>query len=590
MIIQPRLNEISTRTFPHRSNSASKKQRPSPTRPPQKFSISKSNSINVQCFSPLRMKAFTYPIPKAESTKSCEIKPYSAKSDDFDELYGKNLDFNLNKTADFNKKPFRCVLQTRSEIIRINPKNDFDKVVPMPQIDHISFDSVLQLKLRICSFICNFSNSKAHEKEKKIKTAALNEILSIVSTPQSARSLNENQIVSISEMCLHNIVRNINPLSSNHLLIVGFTNIDDPAWPHLNLCYSIFRILCNTSGELGYFNVYLMEELVPLLSTGDEKERDILTTILNKFIQSHVSQSSILLSKFESMIEQRIENRESSYCVPPILKLTLDIFNLEFQPLNVLNRWGFYMKRLVADPLFARYEKQVREINIYLFEELPGYAGQLALSLISKWPRSNTDKEACFLRILNSLIPRLSHKDFANIGHRLLLVCSQCFLSTSTKVAEEALSMISSPEMETLPRKLIQNSVTQLYKNAFCVFHNHWSSKVREVALSAMRTISKVSPKLVQEFVNSKQTQSLKNTNTNNLPISGNKNIPFVSENVKMWSSIARFAAKNDNNLDLGEALSNIKFQLNSQETLGVNTCLSLNSNISSSQTRFRIC
>ena len=444
---------------------------------------------------------------------------------------------------------------------------------PLPDLEDPIFPVALRAKIKLCNFICNFyKNDAEQEAIKKSKSIALEEINSVLATTAAPSFINDQILTEIALMCKNNIIRRLPYINSYQILYIGLSSAPDPAWPHLNFCYLILRRLVTSFGGLTILDENYMISLIPLLSSPDENERAAIQFIIQSYMRiCNPNSANLILNKLAQMIDLRLDGDASPFCVGHILFLIINALQGVLHMNSPLGIWSIYAQRLLSDPHLSRFERQFRNFTEYLFDEIQGFSSQFVRALILRWPCCNADKEACFVKLLNDTVPRLPAREFNNLSPRILYIYANCTVSQSENVAEAALSIWTIVGLEPLLKDSSKPEIQKLYYAVSAAQRGHWSQKVRESAASAMKSMSRSSPKLTQEAfangrysLNDPMTRSAKHINPSQNP--NPDNYPIQHNDMRKWATIARAAARNDNSINLGNKLADITMLYNDKQ------------------------
>ena len=445
----------------------------------------------------------------------------------------------------------------------------------LPNCDKPNFSSILDKKLEICNILCNFQMQEDYQQIINMKKKSLEEILEKISNPSNTNYLDDDSVTKIAMMCKHNICRQITKLQSGMVSVWG--NEDDlppicePSWPHLFYVYQILRRLINSFKNKSIFSMDFVIDLLPIMHSPDQNERTALKAIIAQFYKVRPKNiSNDTVPKLMKLLEEYKSSKQPPFIVVPILELLDNIFQLDIIDTAHIRIYFQCLLSLFSDSQFAYFEKSFLKLVDFFTDENPIFAAMVVRSLISHWPVSCIEKEASFLRVLTDIFPKVGQRDRAALMKRIFSIYAKCTISNASKVAESALNIWTSTQIEHIIQENAKVVIPILIVPVQRVLKEHWNSKVRETASTVYRMISRTFPKLL------KSISTANNTNPND------------NDEMKNWVSIARAAAYTDKNLVLSKKLAEMNLIFNKKQNPSELSKIT-NKHLSASDNRFSL-
>ena len=420
-------------------------------------------------------------------------------------------------------------------------------IPPLPNIGDKAFSLVLEQKLIICKAEFDYAEACSDLAAKNLKLQALEQVLGALVKMGHASIISEEDLLKIVDMCVSNIVRKLWILDSVKYVGDDLPPVTEPAWEHLSIVYQIIRRIQNGFPGLSCFNVEFVDKLLPMLESPDPNERTNLQGIVIHFLKSQPNKAESFLPKLSKLL-QDCDGKAPPFVVAPVLSIMQHIF---FAARTVTPAFVKYFRQvigLLSNVHIAMFEKPLRSMIEFFTDESCGYASITVSALVMHWPRTCIEKEAFFVRLLTDVLPKMCKKDLALIVRRVFSIYAQCSCSQSTKVAEASFQIWTSLHIEPIIQEYAAKVVPLLVIPTTIAMKSHWSKPVRENAASAMKLMMKIAPRIVEKVMET-----------------GTYSESTPQDDLKKWAVIARTAARNDLEVNLGKKLAEITVLYNSQ-------------------------
>ena len=232
----------------------------------------------------------------------------------------------LRKTsAKFYRKSRKQTNSLRSselrEVDHYGQPDDLEHLPPLQYEMSGMRETALIRKLEQCHKICNFNDPMIHPKSKEVKRMALNDICDFLGW--HLESLDHKQLYEhIFKFLSVNLFRDLPPVREVLPLEIILVDEDDPiedvAWPHLQLVYSIaLTLIQSPSFDKTLAHEFITEEflinLVQNFESLDSRERELLQALLYNIYLKMVSKRSSIRKAIRHTLLMFIEGDRSSH-------------------------------------------------------------------------------------------------------------------------------------------------------------------------------------------------------------------------------------------------------------------------------------
>ena len=211
----------------------------------------------------------------------------------------------------------------------------FPKVPPLPEIQSNDFINIYILKMKICSYIFDFSNNTILIEEKDIKSRALCEIVQFFEQSIEVKKLSIDLQEQTFKMLYSNIYSQ-SPIFPSKLISNNYnTVIVDPSWPHLFYTYQILNRFIQIFPNYPEININLIKKTLNLINLPDNNERLQLLAFLRSFYDTHPNDRIKLLKLISYQLNDFILGLLPPYCITPLLVLLAHIFSRSNKNLTI---------------------------------------------------------------------------------------------------------------------------------------------------------------------------------------------------------------------------------------------------------------
>lgn len=378
-------------------------------------------------------------------------------------------------------------VHVRNAVIEFSP--------PLPSTSEHSFQNIFDRKIKACYQTCNFGYSDA-ESSVKMKETLLGHFLTFFKAKK--QNLSSDNINKLLNLIQFHILRKIDNFDRIIFISEDNPNIMAKEWPHLQIIYSILHILLKN--YVAYIPSDFASSITGGLNSPDEKERVFIKDfVINYCFQNPSSFPHILVGILKILVDY------GNQLVPPfaigsVLEIikeftnNRELYNSNSQIFSVI--FVNYIIPLLKAPHLSFFYRQILQVIQFFMEMEQNHVNQVVDYLLKYFPYTIVIKQVYFLNFLTETIPKLSQRDFFSRIEKIFNVFSRCTQSSSSRIADAALALWSSLEVQAVI-KLFEAKIFPLILPAvFNVAKNHWNQNVRQSAQKVIDLAIKTDKKL----------------------------------------------------------------------------------------------
>lgn len=399
----------------------------------------------------------------------------------------------------------------KKEAERLLKLSQLPEIQKMELLKEVSADKRPELfirKLRMCTRLCNFTDTTADEDKKEIKRAAL---LELVEHTNTRAVFNEQNIEIVVEMICANIFRPMLPPSSLHRSFTpSHYDPDDedprlePSWPHLQIVYELMsRFIASSEVEVRfakkYFDTPFITKLLHLFDSEDPNERDVLKTLLHRIYGKFMAMRVLIRKEINNILYSFIYETERFNGASELLEILGSIINGFALPLKEEHKYFLehYLLPLHKVKCLPQYHQQLT----YCITQYMGKDASLALvvfnALVKFWPQASSPKEVIFLSELEEVLEIMPVVELQGIKLKIINLLQRCIASSHYQVAERSLMLWNNDKLSNF---ILANRETVL-PIVIPVLHNfvHWNTTITSLALAVQRLFMDADPVFYQK-------------------------------------------------------------------------------------------
>lgn len=417
---------------------------------------------------------------------------------------------------------------------RLHVKNNIiEHTPPLPSPKDMSFQNIFDRKIKACVQTCNFGYADA-EASVKAKEVLLNHFLSFLQSSKTSKSLSPSNVLKLLEMIKVNVVRKIDFIERIVFISEDNPNVSVREWPHLQIIYHILELLLkNYPSDIP---PEFVVSIVQVLNSTDEKERIKVKEFINSYcVKNPESQSLILIPLLKSLVDY------GNNLTPPFgISSTLEIIKILSHncgsDISFLIFSNYIIPLLKTPHLSFFYKEMMTTIQFFMGCEQRNVTIVVDF-LLKYFPYTIMIKQVYFLNLLTETIPKLSQRDFSNRIDKIFSVYSRCSKSPSSKIADTALNLWQSFEMQAIIKIFASRIFPIALPPLFYIVQEHWCQSVRQNAQKAIDFANKTDKRIVYDL----QSQS--------------RNSIQESEESKNWAKLAELASKRDKTFNVQKVI-----------------------------------
>ncbi|OAY66310.1 Serine/threonine protein phosphatase 2A 57 kDa regulatory subunit B' beta isoform, partial [Ananas comosus] len=374
-------------------------------------------------------------------------------------------------------------------------------------------------KVRICSFLFDFSDPLRSPREKEAKRQTLHELIEFVQSGSSGRlpeALQDELVRAVSA----NIFRPLPP--SPHDLSDGGGGGGgggalapdpeeeepylDPSWPHLQLVYELllrYVVSPDTDTKVAkrFVDHSFVLRLLDLFDSEDPREREYLKTILHRIYGKFMVHRPFIRKAINNIFYRFIFETERHAGVGELLEILGSIINGFALPLKEEHKL-FLVRALI--PLHkpksvGLYHQQLSYCITQFVEKDYKLADTVVRGLLKYWPVTNCQKEVLFLGELEEVLEATQPAEFHKCMVPLFKQIARCLNSSHFQVAERALFLWNNDHIVSLiaqNRSVIFPIIFEaLEKN----IRSHWNQAVHGLTANVRKMFLDMDSELFEE-------------------------------------------------------------------------------------------
>ncbi|XP_027365766.1 serine/threonine protein phosphatase 2A 57 kDa regulatory subunit B' beta isoform-like [Abrus precatorius] len=360
-------------------------------------------------------------------------------------------------------------------------------------------------KIKLCSFLCDFSDTLKSVHEKETKRQTLEELVEIIQSGSYAFSDNQEQLV---KMVTVNIFRCLPPSSRNT------ENVDpedddkylDPSWPHLQLVYEILlRYVVSPETDIKsakhHVDHVFVLKLIDLFDSEDQREREYLKTILHRIYGKFMVHRPFIRKAINNVFYRFIFETQRHNGIAELLEIMGSIINGFALPMREEHKL-FLIRALV--PLhkpksISSYHQQLSYCVVQFVEKDNRLADPVIKGLLKFWPVTNCQKEVLFLGELEEVLEATQPPEFLRCMVALFRQIGRCLNSPHFQVAERALYLWNNEHIISLVaqnRNVILPVIFEALENNM---KSHWNRAVNGLTANVRKMFLEMDAALFEE-------------------------------------------------------------------------------------------
>jgi len=424
----------------------------------------------------------------------------------------------------------------------------FENLPPFGDNTLESKEELFLKKLQICCVQCDYTDADADLVAKRVKSNALNEILSVISNPINDQYLTECVVDQLFLMIEANLFRVFPDLGLKYFFNGDEPIVNENSWPHLSIVYQILFKFQNFHMNDKHFTNQFLSKILSLFNSPDTNERNFVFQFLSSFTNPNISR--IVLKQSTYFIISYIDGYMPPFCVSPFLKVFMHYYKIpNSQYFNELKDAFFYgLLPIIHSPHYMIYDQQIVKIIDMFLQRDASYSLTILNYFLKHWPVLSPSKQIGHLKIIIIVCEYLSSSDFSRICEQLFRFFASCTKSHINRVSEISFRMWHN--IHIIPH--ILENTKYIFPIVFGIYNTlcreHPEPSVRNTCYNALKAMHDIDP-YVYDDVSKKKAKEKKS----NQPPS------LMNQSQRAWAMIARSASTNDKSIELASILANIQ-------------------------------
>lgn len=503
-------------------------------------------------------------LPKLSASKnlsdSClsdtEIRPKSSITDELSNISSRcsTKNFNGEPLVD-NEIPKVISLSSNRHILQGEINIPSLPMLPSPK--NSSFNGVFKEKINVCNFIFNFSQPQLQVKGKKEKSAALNELIVLLSnTTESSLISIENQDLLL-EMIMKNILEQ-DPFTSVEKIFACSlkSKFVERSWEHISLIYKVLNQFVLIYPKK--FNLDHTKKAIRLMNIPDPNERENLVTFLKNYTKVHPEDFEEILKQIGTALTNVRYDIYTPYCIDPIISYMAIMFMACSQPViksHLNNILYTHLLPLFRHERLSLYYCKLNNLITSIVDNSHKDQLNVIIYLIKHFPYQCGQKQPLFVSSLISIIKTMKGHHLNPIALKLFIFIAMAVKSPNSKLAESALTLLSKPNMKPIILSNYNLAMDYLYEPLRWSSNFHWDRSIKDQSQSAIMTLLNAKVEVQKnnamcDFLQSSEQQIQDE----------NKKLDD-KELIKIWAGFSRTAARRYKTFDLTQSLIDIQVE-----------------------------
>jgi len=351
-------------------------------------------------------------------------------------------------------------------------------------------------KLLLTSYLLDFNNLNAQQREKEIKRQQLNDLISFVLHQRDLLSCSD-LYAPIFAMVSCNLLRPLPARSRPSNDEQG--NKVEAAWGHIELVY-IFLLSCLRSPSwhapyaVAVVGPNFIRELMKLFESEDTRERQQLKSVVHRLYQDLVPLRSVIRQHIGNSILEYVHEGKRHHGLVELLTVLESIIDGLRSPLREEHR-NFFIRILVLlykSSEYKTFHQQLTQCAVRFIRKDPELCTVLFSSILRYWPKAESERQVLLLRDIGVLLPRMPQSQIPCLIFPLFKRIGKCIASDHFMSAEVALTLFSSEHTIILVADHTHIIVPLLYGPLSYSLAQHWHSRTRAMCDSILQLFAEI--------------------------------------------------------------------------------------------------
>jgi len=355
---------------------------------------------------------------------------------------------------------------------------------------------VFMKKCNSCSGFVDFSDTQKDSDLKILKFDTLEQILEVLSSPISAKRLNQDCVLSLFSMFCSNVFRPVPTLADMNPNDVAY----DAEWVHLEIVYKIFIQLIDSqsirqSHIQSFLNTHFISGVFNLIRTPDSREQKSICDLLFSIFDRFNSLRKIIYDFSEFYLSISSEETALQYSMPIFLGFLYDTFQIS-RPADVRQFYLYYLMPLHLHKYYGLYQPALCKIILAVISKDHCQIETFLLYLLHRWPITNSNKQSQYLKAVETVTEKYYKYVSFNTAKLLLKRISSMFSDYTSTLSQQSLFLITSIGIHSIITTNPEQLSEFIYYSALLSSKNHWLESTRAMAFDTMIALERINPLL----------------------------------------------------------------------------------------------
>jgi serine/threonine-protein phosphatase 2A regulatory subunit B' len=327
--------------------------------------------------------------------------------------------------------------------------------------------------------------------------------------------------------------------------------IIDPAWPHLSQVYEILTRLAQSIPSHEYFSGRLFRKLLIPSESPDANERNAIRDFFAALFRGANHLRSTLVSLYEFvLLDYCYSHKHSPFLICTILSVFFYIVEHTVPLLQSSDRvFVRGVLPLIGDRAMLVFAPALEQLFTFFFEERPSHAATALSTIISVFPRANTQRQMKLLELITVILDQ-PHKYHTDLAMPLAVMLARASETENESIAQKALRMWGKAGIDRVlgdQRRVVLPVIAPMINRAM---NHHWSFSVRQAAKAALTMFQRRDGRILRECA----------LESASMPVGGQ---PLE---LKQWIAVAKTAYSRDSELNISMKMQAIVAEFKSTD------------------------
>jgi hypothetical protein len=487
------------------------------------------------------------------TSRHAALPPFGSSSETQDSSVAEDQDKSSgrNKRQKPKKKAETGPIVDFDMIAVKNKKNRPDLVLQetgsLPSVFDRDFSAALQAKIDIINVDCWWEDPDADRAAKEVKTETLLQLLELAMNIDRVKDMSETDLEKLIMAVERPIFRYIPEVEAKFLTSDDLVVLTETSWPHLSKHFEILLALVKAAGKDGgdHFSIDYVKKLTFRFYSPDMNERTYLAEIIIAIRTMHPEYHKDIRKFCLNVLTNYLDGVISPHAVLPAMLVLANFVTVKpptESDKGSLTIYEKYILPMFAAPHYCAFGSQMARIVEIFLRSVPNVTAVKTMKAIVKhFPYTKPQKAVQILPLLTKSLQKMKTSELKEHMLGLFLLYAKCLATPCIKVSEASVSVWNKIELEPLIMDNAKTIYQVIYPILSQAMKECWTNDIGQLIDSVFQVLNRIDSFVFQDLCRQKKSLAPK------------------TDELKQWASIAREAARHDNELNLGSMLVHIQ-------------------------------